>query len=114
MALEVFDQTHSEPTDASWEEAIACATEGDYDGFVGLGGGSCLDTAKAVNIQVFAEGKLVECFINDQFAQAYTLDGLPEWPYEASQQVPLKEKLLKISAERGGVEILKLLVKTHE
>jgi alcohol dehydrogenase class IV len=46
VASEVFDRIEGEPTEASVAEAIAAATSNGYDGFVGVGGGSALDTAK--------------------------------------------------------------------
>lgn len=46
VASEVFDRIAGEPTEASVAEAIAAATSNGYDGFVGVGGGSALDTAK--------------------------------------------------------------------
>lgn len=46
----LFDRVRVEPTDASFKEAIAVATEGDYKGFVAIGGGSTIDTAKAANL----------------------------------------------------------------
>lgn len=42
----VFDHIAGEPTEASVNDAIAAATSGGWDGFVGIGGGSALDTAK--------------------------------------------------------------------
>jgi alcohol dehydrogenase class IV len=42
----VFDRIAGEPTEASIAEAIEAATAGGWDGFVGIGGGSALDTAK--------------------------------------------------------------------
>ena len=46
----LFDQVQIEPTDISFEEAIEFATAGQFDGYVAVGGGSCIDTAKAANL----------------------------------------------------------------
>jgi hydroxyacid-oxoacid transhydrogenase len=46
----LFDQAHVEPTDASFKEAIRFATDGGFDGYVAVGGGSSMDTAKAANL----------------------------------------------------------------
>jgi hydroxyacid-oxoacid transhydrogenase len=46
----VFDQVRIEPTDASFQAAIDFATDGRFDGFVAVGGGSSMDTAKAANL----------------------------------------------------------------
>lgn len=46
----LFDRVSVEPTDVSFKEAIAFATEGDFDGYVAVGGGSSIDTAKAANL----------------------------------------------------------------
>ena len=45
----LFDQVRVEPTDASFKAAIAFAQQG-FDGFVAVGGGSVMDTAKAANV----------------------------------------------------------------
>lgn len=46
----VYDRVRVEPTDTSFQEAIAFGRAGAYDGFVAVGGGSTIDTAKAVNL----------------------------------------------------------------
>jgi hydroxyacid-oxoacid transhydrogenase len=46
----VFDQVRVEPTDGSFKEAIKFATDGGFDGYVAVGGGSSMDTAKAANL----------------------------------------------------------------
>ena len=46
----LFDQVHVEPTDLSFKEAIAFAVDGGFDGYVAVGGGSSMDTAKAANL----------------------------------------------------------------
>ena len=46
----LYDQVRVEPTDLSFAHAIAFATEGHFDGYVAVGGGSVMDTAKAANL----------------------------------------------------------------
>ncbi len=46
----LFTEVRIEPTDSSLKEAIDFAVDGRFDGFVGVGGGSSLDTAKAANL----------------------------------------------------------------
>ena len=46
----LYDRVRIEPTDESFQDAIAFARRGSYDAFVAVGGGSTIDTAKAVNL----------------------------------------------------------------
>jgi len=46
----LFSDVRIEPSDASMREAIDFATRGGFDAFVGVGGGSSMDTAKAADL----------------------------------------------------------------
>jgi len=46
----VFDEVAIEPTEASWEDAIHFARDAKPDGYISLGGGSTIDTAKVANL----------------------------------------------------------------
>jgi hydroxyacid-oxoacid transhydrogenase len=48
----LYSDVRIEPTDASFKDAIAFARDGEYDAIVAVGGGSTIDTAKAVNLYV--------------------------------------------------------------
>ena len=50
IECELFDRAEAEPSLASMQEAADFAAEGGFDGFVGVGGGSSLDTAKVANL----------------------------------------------------------------
>jgi len=50
IASVVYDRVRVEPTDVSFHEAIDFAGAHDFDGIVAVGGGSVIDTAKAVNL----------------------------------------------------------------
>jgi hydroxyacid-oxoacid transhydrogenase len=60
----VFDGVHIEPTDASLEAAVDYAREGaPWDAFVAVGGGSSIDTSKAINLMLTNPGELMD-YIN--------------------------------------------------
>ena len=46
----VFDEARVEPTDESFQAATKFASDADVDGFISVGGGSVIDTAKAANL----------------------------------------------------------------
>jgi alcohol dehydrogenase class IV len=50
IETEVYEGAHVEPTDASFREALAALEGQDFDGYVGVGGGSAIDTAKAIDL----------------------------------------------------------------
>jgi hydroxyacid-oxoacid transhydrogenase len=50
VAFALYDRVRVEPSDQSFSDAIAFARERPFDAFVAVGGGSTIDTAKAVNL----------------------------------------------------------------
>jgi hydroxyacid-oxoacid transhydrogenase len=61
ISAEVFDGVHVEPTDQSMRAAVDHArASGPWDAFVAVGGGSSIDTAKAVNLLSTNEGDLAD------------------------------------------------------
>ena len=61
ISSEIFDGVHVEPTDDSMDKAAGYAREqGPWDGFVAVGGGSSIDTAKAVNLLTTDDGALMD------------------------------------------------------
>jgi hydroxyacid-oxoacid transhydrogenase len=50
IASDVYDRVRIEPNDESFLDAIAFARQCDYGAIVAVGGGSTIDTAKAVNL----------------------------------------------------------------
>jgi hydroxyacid-oxoacid transhydrogenase len=61
VTAEVFDRVRVEPTDAALREAIEYArATGPWDAYVAVGGGSSIDTAKAINLLTTNEGDLAD------------------------------------------------------
>jgi hydroxyacid-oxoacid transhydrogenase len=57
----LFDDSHVEPTDESLQLAVDFARDrGPWDAFVAVGGGSSIDTAKAVNLMTTNPGGLMD------------------------------------------------------
>jgi hydroxyacid-oxoacid transhydrogenase len=56
----VWDSARVEPTADSFAEAAAFAADGGFDGFVGIGGGSSIDTAKVSDLISTHGGEIME------------------------------------------------------
>ncbi len=50
LEYEIYSGVSVEPTDVSFLEAIDFAKKGKFDGYLGVGGGSSMDTVKAANL----------------------------------------------------------------
>jgi hydroxyacid-oxoacid transhydrogenase len=60
LKAEVYDGAHVEPTDVSLAEAARAAAGEDWDGYVAVGGGSAIDTAKAINLLTACGGDVMD------------------------------------------------------
>ena len=75
IEAEIFDGVHVEPTDDSMTKAVEYArAQGEWDGFVAVGGGSAIDTAKAVNLLTSHPGELMD-YVNKPIGAAKTPPG---------------------------------------
>ncbi|HEU0037190.1 MAG TPA: hydroxyacid-oxoacid transhydrogenase [Kofleriaceae bacterium] len=70
----VFDEVAIEPTDASFEAASRFAVEARVDGYVSLGGGSVIDTAKAANLYATYPAPLT-AYVNAPVGEARAVPG---------------------------------------
>ncbi len=83
LKADVFDGVAVEPTDVSIAEAVAFARNGPWDGYVAVGGGSVIDTAKAVNLLTTNRGSL-----QDYIAAPIGAGLAPELPTKPLVAVP--------------------------
>ncbi len=70
----LFDQVSVEPTDISFKEAIRFAKDGKFDGYVAVGGGSSMDTAKAANLYATYPADLLT-YVNAPIGQGQPVPG---------------------------------------
>ena len=104
----VFDGVHVEPTDASFETAIDHArATGPWDAYVAVGGGSSIDTAKAVNLLTTNDGELMD-YINTPVGKAR----VPQKPLRPLVAVPTTTGTGAESTTICVLDVLALQVKT--
>jgi hydroxyacid-oxoacid transhydrogenase len=103
-----YDRTHVEPTDESIAEAIAFARDaGPFDAVVAVGGGSAIDTAKAVNLLVTNPGELMD-YVNAPVGKARE----PKEPLLPLVAVPTTTGTGSESTTICVLDVLALKVKT--
>lgn len=107
LAAELFDDVHVEPTDASWQ-AIADFVQGrDYDGFVAVGGGSVIDSAKAANLFTTYPAPLTD-YLNKPIGQGRPIPG----PLKPLIAVPTTAGTGSETTAVAVLDVLSLHVKT--
>ena len=70
----VYSEARCEPNSESIDAAARFATEGGFDGFISIGGGSVIDTAKVANLLSTHPGDLLD-FVNAPIGRAKPIPG---------------------------------------
>ena len=108
LAVTTYDAVHVEPTDASIEHAVDFARDaGPFDAVVAVGGGSAIDTGKAVNLLTTNPGEL-EDYLNAPVGKARA----PELPLLPLVAVPTTTGTGSESTTICVLDVLALKVKT--
>jgi hydroxyacid-oxoacid transhydrogenase len=104
----VFDRVHVEPTDESMRLAVEYGRgTGPWDAFVAVGGGSSIDTAKAINLLTTNDGDLME-YVNAPIGAGRA----PEQPLKPLVAVPTTTGTGAESTTVCILDVLALKVKT--
>jgi len=74
VQVEIYDGVHVEPTDASLEAAVSFAQGRNFDGFISVGGGSSIDTAKVVNLLTTYPAPLLD-YVNKPIGKGLPVPG---------------------------------------
>ena len=108
IEAEVFDGVHVEPTDTSLKHAIEQArASGPWDAYVAVGGGSSIDTAKAINLLITNDGEL-EDYLNPPIGEGRA----PARPLRPLVAVPTTTGTGAESTTVCVLDVLSLRVKT--
>ncbi len=108
----IFDRARVEPTDESMDEAVAFARDAEstgrrFDAVVAVGGGSSIDTAKAVDLLLTNPGELMD-YINAPVGRAAS----PELPLLPLVAIPTTTGTGSESTTICVLDVLALKVKT--
>ncbi|HYF72409.1 MAG TPA: hydroxyacid-oxoacid transhydrogenase [Nocardioides sp.] len=108
IEVTTYDRVHVEPTDASMADAIAFARDGGpFDAIVAVGGGSSIDTAKAVNLLTTNPGELMD-YVNAPVGKALA----PSQPLLPLVAIPTTTGTGAESTTICVLDVLALKVKT--
>ena len=106
--MTTYDRVHVEPTDESLVEAVEFARDaGPFDAILAVGGGSAIDTAKAVNLLTTNPGELMD-YINAPVGKALA----PSQPLLPLVAVPTTTGTGSESTTICVLDVLSLQVKT--
>ena len=74
IEFEIFSNTAVEPTDLSFKEAIEFSKKGKFDGYIGVGGGSSMDTVKVSNLYATYPAELLD-YVNPPIGKGIPIPG---------------------------------------
>jgi hydroxyacid-oxoacid transhydrogenase len=103
----IYSGAAVEPTDASFAAAAEFAAGRDWDGFVAVGGGSVIDTAKAINLLTTYPAPILD-YVNKPIGQGLA----PAGPLKPLVAVPTTAGTGAESTAVCVLDVLDLKVKT--
>lgn len=107
IGAEIFDDVHVEPTDQSFEAIAAFVRGRDYDGFVAVGGGSTIDSAKAANLFTTYPAPLMD-YVNKPIGKGLPVPG----PLKPLVAIPTTAGTGSETTAVAIMDVLSLKVKT--
>lgn len=107
VAADLYDDVHIEPTDASWESIASFVQGRDYDGFVAVGGGSVIDSAKAANLFTSYPAPLTD-YLNQPIGKGLPVPG----PLKPLVAIPTTSGTGSETTAVAVLDLLKQHVKT--
>lgn len=107
LDVTIYSGAHIEPTDVSFREAIDFARNDDWDGFIAVGGGSSIDTAKAINLYTTYPAALLD-YVNAPIGKGIA----PPGPLKPLVAVPTTAGTGAESTAVCVLDLLDLKVKT--
>ena len=105
--VEIYDDVHIEPTDVSLEQAVSYARGRNFDGFISVGGGSSMDTAKVINLLTTYPAPLLD-YVNRPIGKGLPVPG----PLKPHIAVPTTAGTGSETTAVAVLDILALKVKT--
>jgi len=107
IRLTIYDQVHVEPTDVSLQQAVDYVGGTEFDALVALGGGSTIDTAKAINLLTTHPADLFD-YINKPIGKGKPVPG----PLKPLIALPTTAGTGSETTSVIALELLDLRVKT--
>jgi hydroxyacid-oxoacid transhydrogenase len=107
VQLIIYDEVHVEPTDESFAQAAAAVRNQTFDAIVAVGGGSTIDTAKAINLLTTHGGNLHD-YINKPIGAGKPVPG----PMRPLLALPTTSGTGSETTPTIALEVVKLRVKT--